>query len=88
MSGHIIEFYVYYDESLKASNYIHAYSYHDNRKFNPDKYGRYKKVYEMLNKMKVQSREKKGKILVRHYNNNKCVNHEYDNYEHYIKLNS
>ena len=85
--GHIIEFYVYYDRSQNASNYIHAYSYHDNRKFNPDRYGRYNKVFNLLNNMKKQITAKKGKIKISHYINDKCDDKIYDNYEHYIDLN-
>lgn len=84
MLGYIIEFYVYYDRSCSAKNYIHAYRYHDNNKFIPDKYGRYAKVFKMLDDMKPQTRIKKGKIKIYHHINGECVTRIYDNYGIYL----
>ena len=85
MPGYIIEFYLYYDRSSESDNYIHAYYYHDNKKFIPDKYGRFTKVFRMLDKMTAQTRVKKGKIKVCHYVNGECIEYEYDNYEYYTQ---
>lgn len=58
LTGHIIEFYVYYDRAKRLSNLIYAYYYEKNKKFVPDKYGRYVIVFKKLNSIKPQNRAK------------------------------
>lgn len=55
MPGYITEFYVYYDGAFKTKNLIYAYYYKGNKKFLPDKYGRFAKVFTKLNNIKLQT---------------------------------
>lgn len=58
MPGHITEFYIQYDKAKKINNLVYAYCYYGNKKFMPDKYGRYNMIYEKLDKFKTQDKAK------------------------------
>lgn len=58
MPGYITEFYIYYDRALKTKNLIYAYYYEENKKFKPDKYGRFYTVFNKLDNFKTQTKAK------------------------------